>query len=79
MAAKKATRGSKAPEENGDVPEAQTETTPNAVLIQRNTDADGNIGVVVQTLGDVKLTEVQTVIELGLARFREQVGLNQSQ
>ncbi len=57
--------------ENVDPPEA---TAPNAVVIHR-LEEDGQIKTVVQPVGDVRATEVQTLLELGILSWREQIGL----
>jgi hypothetical protein len=56
--------------------EAPAEEQPNAVLIVRSRDEDGNVGTNVAILGDVQPTEVQTIIELGLAGWRQGLGLS---
>jgi hypothetical protein len=48
---------------------------PNAVLVLRTVKDNGDIECDAVPLGDVKVTEVQTVLELGLASFRAKVGL----
>jgi hypothetical protein len=48
---------------------------PNAVLVIRKVEADGTINCDAVPLGDVQVTEVQTILELGLAGFRQKVGL----
>lgn len=50
------------------------EEKPDAVVIFKRTDDEGNVTTAVQPLGDVKITEIQTLIELGLRGFREQLG-----
>lgn len=54
--------------------EAPTVTQPDAVVIHR-IEEDGQIRTVVQPVGDVRVTEVQTLMELGLQAWREQIGL----
>ncbi len=53
-----------------------TEEQPNAVLILRIEDDAGNISTDAVPLGDVKATEVQTIIELGLSNWRAKLGLD---
>lgn len=56
-------------------PEKAEEVPLNAVVIIKNTDDKGNIGTEVVSQGDVLATEVQTLIELGLASWRVKIGL----
>lgn len=51
------------------------EQPPNAVLIVRVEDDQG-IHTEVVTLGDVKATEVATIIELGMRSWRAKIGLS---
>lgn len=51
--------------------EAEAQPQVNAVVVTRVFDAEGKVAVEVSNLGDVRLTEVQTILELGLGRFRE--------
>lgn len=57
--------------ETVDTPEV---SQPDAVVIHR-VEEDGQIKTVVQPIGDVRPTEVQTLIELGLQSWRDQIGL----
>lgn len=45
-------------------PEAQ-EVPANGVFVIRNFDAEGQLGVDVQAVGDVKVTEIPTILRLG--------------
>lgn len=51
---------------------------PDGVLIVKNVDEQGNLSVNVVPTGNVQITEVQTIIEVGLRFFREQLGLGQA-
>lgn len=56
--------------------EPQTEAQPQDgvfVLVQRA--PDGGVATGVQTVGDVKITEIQTILELALKAFRADAGL----
>lgn len=59
-----------APADATDAPEV-----PNAVLVIKTVGEDGGIGTSIQVLGNVQITEVQTLLELGLKAFRNDVGL----
>ena len=48
---------------------------PNGVLIVRQKNDQGGIATDTVPLGDVEPTEVQTIIELGLAGWRQKLGL----
>jgi hypothetical protein len=63
-------------EEAPSTPEVEGDAPPNAVLIVRVEDEQGNVSTDAVPLGDVKPTEVQTIIELGLANWRAKLGLN---
>lgn len=54
---------------DAEVPEAPPQ--PNGVFVSRSFDPDGKVTVEVSHLGDARVTEVPTILELGLARFRE--------
>jgi hypothetical protein len=54
----------------------ETPKDPDAVVIVKITDDRGNVSTAVQTLGDLQATEVQTIIEIGLKGWRDQLGLN---
>jgi hypothetical protein len=51
------------------------EEAPDAVLVVKSTDEDGTISVDVVALGKVMPTEVQTLLELGVGKWRQQIGL----
>ncbi len=59
-------------EPNGDPVEIADD--PDAVVIFKRTDEEGNVTTAIQALGNVQVTEVQTLIELGLRGFRESLG-----
>lgn len=54
---------------------APQERAPDGVFIVVNRDENGGVGTGIQTVGDVKVTEIQTIIELALKAFRNDVGL----
>jgi hypothetical protein len=54
---------------------APEETPLDAVIIVKSTDDRGNIGTEVISQGEILATEVQTLIELGLASWRAKIGL----
>lgn len=54
---------------------APDEQVPNAVIVHRMVDEQGNIQTEVAPVGDVQVTEIQTILELGIKRFRQQAGL----
>lgn len=47
----------------------------NAVLVVKHRDPDGSISTSIATNGNVEVTEVQTLLELGLKGWREKIGL----
>lgn len=60
------------PEDDPDPPAAHTD----GVLIVKVTNENGDISTDVVPLGDVRLTEVQTLLELGRAKWRAKIGLD---
>jgi ACT domain-containing protein len=62
--------------ETSDEPSEDAPEQPNGVLIVRIEDEEGNISTDTVPLGNVKATEVQTIIELGLSNWRAKLGLN---
>jgi hypothetical protein len=58
-----------------DAPTEEAATQPEGVLVIKNTDEDGNIFTEIVPVGDVRMTEVQTILELGVLRWRSQIGL----
>lgn len=56
--------------------EAAEEKPLNGVLVARVVSDDGSIYTDIQPVGDVQLTEIQTILELGLQAFRAKLGLN---
>jgi hypothetical protein len=55
-------------------PEIEQEQ-PNAVLVQRIEGEDGQLSVEVQTLGNVRITEIETVLKLGLKLIKDKFGV----
>jgi hypothetical protein len=47
------------------------------VLVARTFDKDGNVCTTVQCIGDVKVTEVATILEIGLKGFRKNIALDE--
>lgn len=47
----------------------------NGVFIVRNIDGQGNIGVDLQLIGDTRLTEVDTILKLGLRALNSKLDL----
>jgi hypothetical protein len=56
-------------------PEATVEQ-PDAIVITKIATEDGGVTTDVTAIGGVQVTEVQTLIELGLARWRAKIGLD---
>lgn len=48
---------------------------PAAVIVVKTTDDEGNIHAEVVMQGDVQATEVQTILELAVRRWRQRIGL----
>jgi hypothetical protein len=46
-----------------------------AVVILKQTDAEGAISVVVTHQGDVRPTEYETLLKMGLQRWQRQIGV----
>lgn len=55
--------------------EAPPEEQMSAVIVLKVTKEDGSIVPEVMTQGDVQPTEVQTLMEVGLMRWRQSLGL----
>lgn len=53
----------------------KAEEAVDAVLCVRRIADDGSVTVDPQPVGDMRLTEVATVLELGLERWRQKIGL----
>lgn len=69
--ASKAQNGNK-PDQAAQQPDEQP---VDAVLVIRQTSEDGQIGTIVQTVGDVRITEAETLLKLGLKGFQKQIGV----
>ena len=54
---------------------AETEQTPDGVLVVKVVDEDGNILIDAQPVGNVQATEVLTILELAGHAFRAKIGL----
>jgi hypothetical protein len=52
-----------------------TLTEVNAVIVIRRDTPDGGVETDVFLNGDVKATEAQTILELGLSAWRKKIGL----
>ena len=66
----------KALEQNAAMAAPETEQEqPNAVLVQRIEGEDGQLSVEVQTVGNVRITEIETVLKLGLKLIKDKFGV----
>jgi hypothetical protein len=87
VAARKSSTRSKPQPEAAISPEAAVEQPEgpevdqplDAVIVVKTVSEDGTLGVKVVPNGSVQVTEVQTLLEIGLKNFREQIGLGQAQ
>lgn len=57
---------------------AADEQPLNAVIVVKIEDENGNIGTNVIPNGDVRPTEIQTLLELAINSWREQIGVGQT-
>lgn len=57
-------------------PEATEAVDPNAVVVVKEQDEQGNLRTTIQTLGNVQITEVQFLLEAAIRDFRKAVGLD---
>lgn len=57
---------------------APAEAQPNGVLVTKVVNDDGGVATQIQLIGDCQVTEIQTILELGLKAFRADVGLDQA-
>lgn len=48
---------------------------PDAVVVVKHRQEDGSVQTAIQVLGNVEVTEVQTLLELAVRGWREQIGL----
>ncbi len=74
-------RGSKsksgaATEKMAEAPDQEAPQTPNAVLVVREYSEEGDLKVEAVTLGDVKVGELLTVLELAAKQARAKFGLD---
>lgn len=76
-ASKRSTKPKTPPAPPAEVPATLPEgvETPNGVIIVREVGDDGNIGVQVRALGDVKITEIDTILKLAGKQVREALEL----
>lgn len=59
-----------------DVPEEQPAADPlDAIIVVRETNAEGGIDTRVILNGDVRATEVETLLKLGLQGWQRQIGV----
>ena len=58
-----------------ETPQSEPLNEVNAVIIVRRETPDGGVETDVFLNGDVKATEAQTILELGLAAWRKKIGL----
>lgn len=56
--------------------EKKEEKPLDAVIITKMVDEQGNISVTVQPNGDVRVTEVQTLLDLATPSWRDKIGLS---
>lgn len=56
----------------------EEETPPQAVVVVKVVDQQGNISTDVQPINGLLPTEVQTLLELGIVGWREKIGLGRS-
>lgn len=56
-------------------PEEAVAETPNGVIVIRTTDDSGNQNFDVQVLGDVRITEADTILALGRKRLQQSLGI----
>lgn len=77
MAARKTAAERKTEQEAAEAAEAAAspEQNPNGVFIEKVVGEGGNVQVNVAPIGNVQITEVQTLVEIGLRTFRDQIGL----
>jgi hypothetical protein len=52
------------------------EPTANAVVVTREFGEDGNLNIDVSVIGDVKPTEAETLLRLGIRVIQGRLGLN---
>ena len=62
----------------GNAEEVEQPAAPNGVFVIKVVDDKGNISTDLQTTGNVQATEVQTILELAIVRWREQLGFGQA-
>lgn len=59
-------------DESGSVELEPSEASqPNGVLVLRQLDENGNLSTPIQLTGDVKITEVETILKLALKTIKE--------
>lgn len=56
-------------------PEEAVAETPNGVIVIRTTDDSGNQNFDVQVVGDVRITEADTILALGRKRLQQSLGI----
>lgn len=73
------TKGRRKPSDNGGEPkptEPEVEVEqPNGFMVHRLMDAEGNIQVITQPVGDVKMTEAPAVLGMALNDVKGKMGL----
>lgn len=73
-------RGKPAAEVPAQTPQAKVEgEAAEGVFLNRIIGEDGSVKVFPAPVGDVRATEVSTIIELGLSGWREQIGLSRKE
>jgi hypothetical protein len=60
-----------------ETPDASDEVSnaPNAVIIHKIQSDDGSLNTAVEVIGDVRITEAETLMQLGLIGLRQRLGI----
>jgi hypothetical protein len=65
----------KPPEKNKTIPDPETSAPADGVLVQKVRAENGEEGIRVVPVGETRITEAPTLLELGLRVARQQLGL----
>lgn len=71
---------SRARPENGSSPEPDPDPqgTPNGVFVHRlSGDKEGDFQIAVEPIGDVRITEIDTILKIAVRDFRGKMGLEE--